>query len=98
MEPPDRAYVSILSWPEGWGHARRVEALVRAGGTDPSDAGMMARGSGPVFHEWFPKFNTPADMEAAAARAGPSSSRPNPVAFDSNSVWVAMPDRAVRGW
>lgn len=47
MEPVDRAYVSILSWPEGWGHARRVDALVRAGGMDPYDAGMMARRATP---------------------------------------------------
>jgi hypothetical protein len=291
MEPSDRAYVSVLSWPPGWGHARRVEAMVRAGGMDPYDAGMMARratpaivqacdalvrgdilselhrlgvmavapsrselesypraetparvtrfsgspprgfsvhtrdggawtftpgdvrlvvagmvravgkitrhsggsnfnyaagmayggiggvgamaaadamdaetagwgsntsrntravetidlhlvmdgrirvvrlaggstrigehgtertrpslidthrpvedlkgwlaASGPVFDEWFPNFNTPADVEAVAARAGQSSSRLNPVAFDFYSVWVAMLDRAVRGW
>jgi hypothetical protein len=54
--------------------------------------------SGPVFDEWFPNFNTPADVEAVAARAGQSSSRLNPVAFDFYSVWVAMLDRAVRGW
>lgn len=49
MEPTDRAYVSILSWPEGWGHARRVEALVRAGALDPYDAGMMARRATPAI-------------------------------------------------
>tara|TARA_R110000782_G_scaffold12913_3_gene38252 strand:- start:43385 stop:44257 length:873 start_codon:yes stop_codon:yes gene_type:complete len=51
-----------------------------------------------VFDEWFPNFNTPGDVEAVAARAGQSSSRLNPVAFDFYSVWVAMLDRAVRGW
>lgn len=60
----------------------------------------LARGSsdGPVFDEWFPNFNTPADVEAVATRAGQSSSRLNPVAFDFYSVWVAMLDRTVRGW
>ncbi len=47
MEPVDRAYVSVLSWPEGWSHARRVDAIVRAGGMDPYDAGMMARRATP---------------------------------------------------
>jgi hypothetical protein len=51
-----------------------------------------------VFDEWFPNFNTPGDVEAVAARAGQSSSRLNPVAFDFYSVWTAMLDRALRGW
>lgn len=50
------------------------------------------------FDEWFANFNTPGDVEAMAARAGQSSSRLNPFAFDFYSVWVAMLDRAVRGW
>lgn len=51
-----------------------------------------------AIDEWFPNFNTPGDVEAVAARAGQSSSRLNPVAFDFYSVWAAMLDRAVRGW
>lgn len=53
---------------------------------------------GVVFDEWFANFNTPPDVEALAARAGQSSSRLNPVAFDFYSAWVALLDRAVRGW
>lgn len=50
------------------------------------------------FDDWFDNFNTPGDVEAIAARAGQSSSRLNPIAFDFYSVWAAMLDRAVRGW
>ncbi|GJM17960.1 MAG: hypothetical protein DHS20C14_01730 [Phycisphaeraceae bacterium] len=31
----DRAYLSIVDWPAGWGVARRVESLVAASGMDP---------------------------------------------------------------
>ena len=43
MHPADLAYISVLAWPERFSHRDRVEALVRAGGMDPFDAGQAAR-------------------------------------------------------
>lgn len=43
MHPTDLAYISVLAWPERFSHRDRVEALVRAGGLDPFDAGQAAR-------------------------------------------------------
>lgn len=43
MHPTDLAYISVLAWPERFSHRDRVEALVRAGGLDPYDAGQAAR-------------------------------------------------------
>lgn len=43
----------------------------------------------------FDQFNPPPDVEA---KGGKGAARLNPVAFAFYSVWVAMLDRAVRGW
>lgn len=41
----DRAFLSIVSWPAGWGTSRCVEALVAAAGLDPGQAKLaVARG------------------------------------------------------
>lgn len=64
--------------------------------TTPRDLGSWLPGV--VVDEWFPNFNTPADVEAAAERAGQSSSRLNPIAFDFYSAWIAVIDRTLKGW
>lgn len=43
----------------------------------------------------FDQFNPPPDVEA---KGGKGAARLNPVAFAFYSVWVAMLERAVRGW
>lgn len=38
----DRAYLSIVDWPSGWGIDRRVEALALGVGIDPADGRLIA--------------------------------------------------------
>ena len=39
----DRAYLSVVEWPTGWGEGRCVEALVGAAGLDPDTCALAIR-------------------------------------------------------
>ncbi len=48
MTAPERAYVSIVQWPDDFGEAERAGALVHALGMSPPDARLAARRDAPV--------------------------------------------------
>lgn len=53
MDTGERAYLSILGWPDGFDEHRRVEAMVSCAGMAPFIAGQMARRATPAIVHLF---------------------------------------------
>lgn len=53
MESSDRAYLSILSWPDGFDEEKRVETLVACAGMAPFVARQMSRRATPAIVHLF---------------------------------------------
>ncbi|MEM9372451.1 MAG: hypothetical protein AAGA55_02305 [Planctomycetota bacterium] len=53
MDTTDRAYLSILNWPDGFDEDRKVETLVVCAGMAPYIAGQMARRATPAIVHLF---------------------------------------------